>query len=575
MWVSSGRAESNDAGWVLELQAPDTSPLILIFAPRHPHLLYNIEALHLWPHPVPAAMASPSPSSSSTALTKRNSDTALMPPPPPPKRIKRPAKVLDEDTYTDALDHIVARDFFPGLLEAQAQQEYMQALDSHNAHWIHDAARRLTHVMTPTPDGRRRYGRRGVSMTPTTPMVARAGETPRGWGGETPMSSTAAEETEDEKLAREEEETRQREREQMRGMSLNAFQSKYTSEDNESFNALLDTQNHKRAEKYAWMWQGNKIATGRLIAHREREQKLLHAEQHQDSTSLVRNNDRALVRHDPERDRDADTRPAMPDHRPAPPRNAFMFAPDSIEDTHMTVAQAAQDASTAPPKAIVYTNTRLPAPATDNDATAPSSPTLSAVNAALAGRPHPTASEAVYGGNETPRVNGYAFVDEDDPEPEDLLEADSSLLQRLGITADAGPNPFTIHQASKREALHHRLVDKTAKSKREPSGGGRLAALKGDAVAAAGKSSSSPMPKYASSPVVSRLNVASAGAGAAGKARGNLTPAAQRLFDKMGTPRRKEGGFGAFGGSSSEAGRTPLRREKVRWTPTPKVKRGA
>ena len=74
--------------------------------------------------------------SSSQALTKRNADTSLMPPPPPPKRIKRPSQVVDEDVYTDALSHIIARDFFPGLVESQAQQDYLEALDSNNNDWI-------------------------------------------------------------------------------------------------------------------------------------------------------------------------------------------------------------------------------------------------------------------------------------------------------------------------------------------------------------------------------------------------------------------------------------------------------
>lgn len=47
-------------------------------------------------------MALPTPPSSK-ALIKRSTETELMPPPPPLKRLKRPAQVLDEDSYTDAL----------------------------------------------------------------------------------------------------------------------------------------------------------------------------------------------------------------------------------------------------------------------------------------------------------------------------------------------------------------------------------------------------------------------------------------------------------------------------------------
>ena len=107
-----------------------------------------------------------------------------MPPPPPPKRIKRPAKVLDEDDYTDALSHIIARDFFPGLLEAESKQDYLNALDSRDGEWIAAAGRKLTEIMTPGPDGRRLRGRRGTSMTPASGLGGRGGETPKAWKGD-------------------------------------------------------------------------------------------------------------------------------------------------------------------------------------------------------------------------------------------------------------------------------------------------------------------------------------------------------------------------------------------------------
>ncbi|KAL2052660.1 hypothetical protein ABVK25_007220 [Lepraria finkii] len=183
-------------------------------------------------------MATPS---QSKALAKRSLDTSLMPPPPPPKRIKRPAKVLDEDDYTDALSHIIARDFFPGLLETESKQEYIDALDSQDHKWIAEAGKKLTEVMTPGPDGRRLRGRRGTSMTPVSELYGRGGETPKAWQGDTPMSvvSTASTTTS----------TKPEKTEIDTNMSLSAFQQKYTSEDNESFYKLLDKQNQKKAKR--------------------------------------------------------------------------------------------------------------------------------------------------------------------------------------------------------------------------------------------------------------------------------------------------------------------------------------
>ncbi|MCJ1361478.1 hypothetical protein MMC16_000578 [Acarospora aff. strigata] len=452
----------------------------------------------------------------SQALTKRSSDTALMPPPPRPKRIKRPQKILDEDTYTSALSQIIARDFFPGLVETESQQEYLDALDSQDEGWIASAGRRLREVMTPRPDGRRVRGRRGTSMTP---MVARGGQTPKGWGGETPMSVAGSESsTTTTGTDRDGEEVDTK-------MSLTAFQTKYTSEDNESFYKLLDKQNLKRAEGYAWMWAGNKIPSARQIAQHQRSERLLS------SQNAETGGEQQLTIFAP------DSRKAMPDTWKSRPDNEFMFAPDSIEDHTQTVQQHAEETSRAPPKAVVYDNTRLPPPpTTDTDPSVPPSPSLSAVQDALSGRPRPTASEPGYTGAETPRVNGYTFVDDEPPPPLSSSSLDDQLLLSSS-TGDGSPNPFRIKAQSKREDLHHRMVDRVARNHRVAK---REAEIK------------TPVPRFASSPRV---------------ATGGLTPAAKRLWSRVGSPAvgGRSGGFESERGKGKGKG-SGLR---LRWTPTP------
>ena len=429
-------------------------------------------------------MATTSPSK---ALTKRSLDTSLMPPPPPTKRIKRPAKVLDEDDYTDALSHIIARDFFPGLLESESKQDYLDALDSQDHEWIAAAGRKLTEVMTPGPDGRRLRGKRGTSMTPASGLYGRGGETPKGWRGETPKSvMSVAESTASIQSDRPDIDT---------NMSLSAFQQKYTSEDNESFYKLLDKENLKRAEKHAWMWAGNKIPAARQVAHRKRE-RLLAANRASEESE----NGKQLATIEPR-----DLRKAMPDSWPSRPDNPLMFAPGSVEDTIQTVAQKNEETSRAPPRAVNYDNTRIvPSDTKVSSTNIPPSPSLSAVRDAIAGRPRPTASEVSFNGASTPRVNGYAFVDsEPEPEPPKSLEGHSPLLLGSG---DNTFNPFKLHESSKREALHHRMVDKVAKGKRAAIGK-REGELK------------TPVPRFGSSPRIEK---------------GGMTPAAQRLMKKVG-----------------------------------------
>jgi len=467
----------------------------------------------------------------------------LMPPPPPPKRQKRPPKVLDEDVYSDALSHIIARDFFPGLLETEAQQEYMQALDSKNDDWIREAGRNLRQVMTPGPDGRRRMGR-GTGFTPRTTAL---GETPRGFTGQTPVRTPRTEVNDDHFAPEERPDVDV-------NMSLGAFQAKYTSEDNESFNALLDKQNVKRAAKHAFFHNGNKIPTARQIAHRAREQKLLENGR-STSTALITTNAageerQAVALARPSEDLDA--RPASVESFPnrQGPRNHFMFGPDSVEDHVVTHAQEAELRSNAPPKSVQYLATRLSTSSAQPVESIPASPSMSAIDAAIARRPKPAESESGYAGAETPRVNGYAFVDAE-PTPSEIgmpvTDEEADAAERKAAMAflpkpeEGGPNLFTIHERSKREDARDRLVEKADVGRRK---GGRLEQLRSLGITPGGRT---PTPKFASAPT--------------GKSGGSMTPAARMLAASLGkTPKRGLGGFGS-GGRISD------------WTPTPRVKR--
>lgn len=447
-------------------------------------------------------------SSTSHALTKRALDSSLMPPPPPPKRIKRPAKVIDEDRYTDALSHIIARDYFPGLIEIESKQEYLDAIDSQDHEWIAAAGRKLTEVMTPGPDGRRYRGRRGTSLTPMSGLYRRGGEdTPLAWQGETPMSVMSSASTETTKSSAEPEVDT--------NMSLSAFQARYTSEDNESFYKLLDKQNLKKKEKYAWMWSGNKILAPRQVAHRQRESRLLSAREGQQAAD----DGRQLLSIEP-----PDMRPAMPDAWPLNPENSLMFQPSSsLEDTSMeTVQQAAENSSRAPPKAIVYDNTRLPSVSTGNHGNSPPpSPTLSAVQAALSGR-HRGSSSSSTNGPSTPRVAGYAFVDSAPTPTRSDRSTRSSSWDSASLLGggDATPNPFSIRETGRREALHFRMVDRVAKSKRNST-------TKKDGLLRSGATPTTVVPKFASSPRVGL---------------GGLTPAGRKLAGKLGAGAAADGG---------------------------------
>jgi protein DGCR14 len=474
-------------------------------------------------------MASPT---SSTALTKRSNDTALMPP-PPTKRIKRPPKVLDEDDYTNALSKIVARDFFPGLHEVQSQQEYLNALESNDESWIAEAGQKLRHAMTPFPGSRHRRSARNSRFTTPAATPPHTGiappladKTPIGWtGGATPSSVAGSEYSTTSSTQRDEIDTST--------LSLSAFQSKYTSEDNESFNTLLDTQNATRRQKHAHLWTpDNKIPSARQIAYRAREQRLLA----QKAEVEAANDGKELV---PLVAGATDARPAKPDSwRRTKPDNALMFPAGSVdEDGIDTVAQVREANSKARPKGVNYENTRFASQALNKESTdgfVPPSPSLNTSIIARRDAARAARSETEYSGGETPRVNGYAYVDEDEPEniPQEAPAPGPSYRDLLaGMAGDGTPNPFKIGDVRRREDLHHRMVERDAKQKRLKSA----------------ETVRAPMP------------------GTPGGS-GNLTPAARKLLDRVGrTPVTRHG--------AAKDGKATA---KDMWTPssTPRRKAG-
>lgn len=454
-------------------------------------------------------MDSSTSQNTSTSLVRKRTDTSLMPPPPPAKKIRRPKQVLDEDTYTETLSQIIARDFFPGLLETETKQEYLDALESKDAAWISSASRRLHHVMTP--------GRRMTpSQTRAKPFIS-GDQTPSQYGGDTPVSVALTTTT-----------TTPAQPCLKTNMSLSKFQATYTSEDNESFYNLVDKQNQKRADKYAWLWRGNKLPSKQMLKQKEVEDRL----------SLTR----SLVDDGYKRDRlaikDKDDRPARPDTWNAEPRNNLMFGPDGVGDEVLTVSQKAEESSRMAPKSISYENTRMPVPRIP---ARPPSPTMSSVQDAIAGKPRlGDQDSSVVGGGETPRVNGYSFVDDEDDEPEPVP---SIPIIDLG-SGDATPNPFKLQEQRKRESLHERMVDRISRSNKESTKNGLV-----------GKVDKTPVPKFPSSPRVTA----------------GLTPAAQRLWSKIGTPTRGSTG-NSFGQSKPMTPRGSLLRSVSSTNSKPKTK---
>lgn len=165
-----------------------------------------------------------------------------------PTRSLNSQVVLEEDEYTEALSHIIARDFFPSLVHLDATNEYLDAVRAQDPQRIDASVRRLETLMTPGPSTR-------VGQTPSrTPYRAGPSDTPlrtprTELPGEPPRYDT--------------------------NMTLDAFQARYTSEDNSSFTEILEEENRRRKEKWAWAWQAQKRVEQQRDKMLEGREKLL------------------------------------------------------------------------------------------------------------------------------------------------------------------------------------------------------------------------------------------------------------------------------------------------------------
>lgn len=155
---------------------------------------------------------------------------------PPPRSLDRQV-VLEEDEYTEALSHIIKRDFFPSLVHLDATNNYLDALRSEDPQLINASVRQLQDLATPAPSSRRYQPLQTPSQTPWA-----AGPS------DTPLHPAYSESLR----------PQQKRPRYDADMSLDAFQTKYTSEDNSSFVQILDDENRKRKEVYGWAWEAQK-----------------------------------------------------------------------------------------------------------------------------------------------------------------------------------------------------------------------------------------------------------------------------------------------------------------------------
>ncbi|XP_065890184.1 splicing factor ESS-2 homolog [Dysidea avara] len=381
------------------------------------------------------------------------------------RKINQPKKVaLDEDEFTDTIQHIIRRDFFPHVPKLKAKLEHLKSSAGSSTVDLNEVSARY------------------ASQQPTPSSTAQQEDEEYELLGK--RTAPQPDEIEDKKVKKED-------------MRLDSFLSKYHSEDDASFNELVEKDQQKHREKYSWLY------------NKEKEQNLESNEQQQLAITDSENTSSTM--------KAIEYRPAGVKTWSYTAKNSLMYIPEGME---ISVQEALQGSSK--PREIVHENTRL------------SKEFLTKTQKSFSGVSNISKKDAVpekvgvdglvVNSSDAPNVNGYGFVATPDIRP----GVDMSPLMTWGSIEDtplkvdevmATPGPqFKLPKISRREEIGMKLSEKASKANSEK----RKAALQ-HATSSILRSSPALRSKLGSTPSNSeRLQL--------------LSPAAKKLMAKTGTP---------------------------------------
>ncbi|KAM3583018.1 hypothetical protein VKS41_004774 [Umbelopsis sp. WA50703] len=339
----------------------------------------------------------------------------------------RPAIVLDEDTYTDAISYIIERDFFPNLAKLRAQQEYFDAEDSGDLMRMQHAGKELRRLATTPRNTRPRkdplyFYCFSLFRTISNPYLS-------------PDTRSSAAKVQAAVASR----PAGMDKEVDTDLTLDQFQARYTSEDNASFIDLLGKANEQRKEKHKWVWD------------MESNQLRIKDAPHVESALTI-----------------VDERDALPGTWKYKARNALMYLPDV--DKLKTKSSVNSDDGRGSPKAVVHSNTQFSA----QDLEVINVHKSKSVKDAESGKMTPW--NRLNGDEEEsdlPEFSGYSLVPETPSiNPSGMNtplmtwgEIEGTPLLITG-SETPGPNNFRLPQPSRREELGHKLSERASKSYR-------------------------------------------------------------------------------------------------------------
>jgi len=327
------------------------------------------------------------------SMTVATTDDAVFKKPKPPKR-----KVLDEDTYLAQVEKIIVRDFYPDLEKLRAQKDYLDAIERKDFDKLRELAAKYTpktksrtqtpvfgsqaggsgvtpnsfDTPTPSDEGSRRPSTGPTRRVGTEELIQQLDKDKDGKGGK------------DEKDGKEE---TKEEKEVITG--LDAYMLRHTSEDNASFEEIVEEGEKKRRIKWWWLHEAEEKAKESSKDLALEWRKALEG----GCSNLV----------------NSDNRPNQIELWSGyEARNKVMYIPEGE-------GSVAED-KPSKPREIIHSNTRLEVCPFDEGKQAVAIANKAAANAqAKSGKIDVEGREVA--GEETPQVNGYSFVATPSPMP--------------------------------------------------------------------------------------------------------------------------------------------------------------